>query len=159
MLDFNPYNRRTEYKTTKNPLLAWDMILDCCKEKKTFPDWVMDYLEDVAEELVNLSPSKKRVPEEIRDALGFKGKPFEKYRRFLNRSGKADFYFKWSVYHWIEDRLLLGIQKKVFEAAGKHFYGEDNDTFNHRSMVEKDYREMKRIIEEVETENREITNE
>ena len=163
MLDFNPYNRESEYKKTENPLLVWDMILECCKEKKTFPGWVMDYLEDAAEELVNLSPPKGRMPMEIRDALGFDGKPnkpFEKYREFLTRKSNADFEFKWSVYTWVESSLPPdGKGKtKIYEAAGERFFKNDGDPGNRWKRVQLIYREMVKMVEEVENENRDILN-
>ena len=154
MIDFNPYHRKTEFKRTGNPLYAWDMILECRKENKIFPEWVMEYLEDVAEELVNISPSKNRMSEKIRDALGFKGKPFGDYQRFLNvRDRKSESEFMWTVYQWIEERLEPGVTKQVvFEKAGKHFFGEDIEVDNHWRTAQGVYLKMKKIIETVEAE-------
>ncbi|BBO70974.1 hypothetical protein DSCA_49040 [Desulfosarcina alkanivorans] len=149
MFDFNE-DRFSEYKRTENPLFAWDMVLECCKEEKTFPGWVMDYLEDVAEELVNLSPTKKRAPEEIRDALGFKGKPFEQYRQFLDHGGEGDFRFLWSVYNRVAYERRDGAnQTEAYKAAGKHFFGEDEQTENHWQLVRKCYLKFKNRMKDV----------
>lgn len=138
MFDFNKNLQGTEYERTGNPLLAWDMILECCKKKEHLPEWVMKYLEGVAEELVNLSPSKKRVPEEIRDALGFKGKPFKQYQDFLNRAGKDEFNFLLSVANRVGYERRHGAKKiDAYMAAGKYFFGEDEQTENHWRDVQR----------------------
>lgn len=144
MIDFNTYRRHTEYERTGNPLLAWDMILECRKDNKAFPDWVLEYLESVAEELVNLKPPKGKAAAEIRDALGFKGKPFEAYQRFIDHGCDDDFSFKWKVYQWIEAHKDGAKIEDTIRAAGKHFFGEDEKTENHYSNARKYYDEIKK---------------
>ena len=150
MIDFNPRHRETEYERTKNPLMAWDMILECSKEKTPFPDWVMNYLQDTAEELVNLSPPKGKMPVQIRDALGFreKTKPFDKYKEFLSRKSKADFEFKLAVYNFVESRNADS-KTEAYEEAGAIFFRNNGDPDNRWKRVQRIYLEMVKAFEEI----------
>ncbi|GAB6909708.1 hypothetical protein DESC_930031 [Desulfosarcina cetonica] len=147
MIDLNLYHRKSEFERTGNPLYAWDMILECRKENKSFPQWVLDYLEVVADELLDLEPPKGKAPAQIRDAMGFKGKPFEEYRRFRERGSKQEFDCKLKMYYWIEARLTSEKSKEeVFMAAGREFYGEDPDTDDHLAVVRKNFYEIEKIF-------------
>jgi hypothetical protein len=163
MLDFNPHNRKREYERTKNPLIVWETVLECCKEKKGFPDWVIDYLEDVAEEMVNLDPPKGKAAAQVRDALGLGDgkidKPFANYKKFYNRDSKTDFEFKWMVYQWVEYNLPPdGKGKtKVYEAAARKFIKDDKPE-NRWKTVQKIYLEMAKVDKEVEAENKTVLN-
>jgi hypothetical protein len=146
MIDLALYHRKSEFERTGNPLFVWDMILECRMDGKPFPDWVLDYLEDVAEELVNLRPPKGKLAHQVRDALGFKGKPFEEYKRFVvDRQSRENFDFRWRVFHWINEKLESGVKiTSVYRDAAATFLGGKNKW----RTIQKLYLEMKSIKNE-----------
>ena len=51
--------QRDGFKATNNPLFVWEAIRICYKEHTPLPQWVMEYLHEVAEKLCTKDETKK----------------------------------------------------------------------------------------------------
>lgn len=61
----------TRYKRTSDPLCVWRMINECDANENTFPDWVVAYLKNAANNLCNIEKPSATQNREIINALGF----------------------------------------------------------------------------------------
>jgi hypothetical protein len=75
------------YQESHNPLFVWEAFQYCRDYGKEIPDWIFEYLENVASNLLSLSKrdkmSSQRAAAEVYDVLGMsKFKPRDIFDRF-----------------------------------------------------------------------------
>lgn len=74
------------YQESNNPLFVWEAFKYCRDNGKEIPDWVHEYFENVASNLLSLSKrdrmSNKRASAEVYEALGMKGSSRNIFNRF-----------------------------------------------------------------------------
>ncbi len=78
------------YQESDNPLFVWEAFKYCRDNGKEIPDWVYEYFENVASNLLSLSKrdrmSDKRASAEVHEALGMK------------KLGSRDIFDRFSIY-------------------------------------------------------------
>ncbi len=68
--DFYINSCKSLYEETENPLYVWRAI-QCCKDyEREYPDWVKEYLSNVADEILNIENPGKDAPALLKSALG-----------------------------------------------------------------------------------------
>jgi hypothetical protein len=129
IIEFRVNYCKSLYIDTKNPLYVWQAIKflrDNCKE---YPDWVKNYLSNVAENIVNIRKPGKEAPAMIKRAIGLdNAKKFadfhyswqkdEAYDRVIQERGKRAHGNKVYIYHDV------GLEFKVSEDTIKKWYLE-----------------------------------
>ena len=129
MLDFNP--DAIDYASTKNPLYAWSRIHHCWKTGTTLPDWVMNYLGQAAEQLLNMKAKTGQHKTMIKNALGFQdSKCFSSYNRHPMDKTCSDIERARKIYERVNDereKRERGNQgERIFEDVASEIFGDTN---------------------------------
>jgi len=107
---------KTLYEEEENPLHLWRAIQILKDDGRPYPDWVKNYLNQAAEELLKIDVPKKDAPSLIKNALEiYSGRDFTNYHHL------------WKKYH-AYDRVLEEREKRrhsekgsIYDDVGKEF--------------------------------------
>lgn len=155
ILDFNNKGD-TEYKETGNPLYVWYRIRHCWRMGRPLPPWVMEYLVEVAENLLNIKSDGKRYRDQIPKALGLSGHSFVQYKNKPVGTADQELSECQDIYERVEyinnkrkkynEDIKKSVQKKatmeeVYEVVAIHKYGN----MDFVEKVKKKYNKWKNI--------------
>jgi hypothetical protein len=137
--DFYINSCKSLYDETRNPLYVWRAILFCKDHEREYPDWVKEYLNDVAEGILSIETPGKDAPSLIKRAVGiYSGRDF------------SEFHDSWKKYEAF-DRVVeerrnrsRGEKDSIYHDVGQEF-GVSEDTIKRWYQEVKEWRD--RIFE------------
>ena len=151
-IDFPDFNliyefNEGKFKETRNPLYVWATILACCKDKDSFPEWVLNYLQDVGGKLLEITSPHGEASYLVKNALGFYyGKYFSQYHKPR---------IKEKVFNRvIEERLKRkhGQKTEIFNDIGGEFELSEDTIKKYFYEVKKEHQANLEIYKEIERE-------